>query len=621
MRRILVLAILASFLFSCSEDDVLMNNGGLTPLSISSVSLSVAANKSDPVIVPNCIGLFLLANPTNGYATLNDAEYDNLNNSGWNAKSTTIGLNNNQATVCAYSPFGASDINVCTNPKNVMLISKGYIAGEDLCYATSNVTPLNAKASSVGFTMSHAYSRITFILTRDAAYSGAGAVSQIQITNPGILSTSTLDITTGTYGAGVPGTVSYNPGISGIASGASMNTSVLMVPVTTAMNGNMNLACMVDGQTMKADLPVVANNLTTLDAGKNYQVAVSLRYSPESNCYMVRPNGTVYIPVSRANTGAIAAGLPAPISNATNWTAGLLWTDNVNVLNPNGVVASIVPDQGTPSGPSGHIKVSAGSATGNAVVYVKVDNDIVWSWHIWVTDYDPNTNNNGTTYTYNNGAGPFTFMDRNLGAISANPASLTMPGMYYQWGRKDPFPGPESIFAQTDLAIYNSSGPTMVDKKPVSVISNLSNAIKNPQTFYFSNNYLCDWYTNSFDSHNQNDALWGGANMVASSKTVFDPCPLGWRVPSWSNNISPWDNLTSLGINNDYVWTTVGYYLAIGFRNNTDGNIGGVGSSGGYWSASVKDVSAYNLFYTNGLLIPFTINYRAVGFGVRCVKN
>ncbi|MDH1603098.1 hypothetical protein [Empedobacter sp. GD03739] len=65
---------------------------------------------------------------------------------------------------------------------------------------------------------------------------------------------------------------------------------------------------------------------------------------------------------------------------------------------------------------------------GNAVIVYKVDGQIYWSWHVWVTD-DPS---NGSTYMAYDGtrrerkngtieiipANEWKWMDRNLGAIS-----------------------------------------------------------------------------------------------------------------------------------------------------------------------------------------------------------
>ena len=68
---------------------------------------------------------------------------------------------------------------------------------------------------------------------------------------------------------------------------------------------------------------------------------------------------------------------------------------------------------------------------GNAVVAAKdVEGNILWSWHIWMTDQPQE-------HVYNNNAG--TMMDRNLGAVSAVSGDVGAIGLLYQWGRKDPF--------------------------------------------------------------------------------------------------------------------------------------------------------------------------------------
>ena len=55
----------------------------------------------------------------------------------------------------------------------------------------------------------------------------------------------------------------------------------------------------------------------------------------------------------------------------------------------------------------------------------------IWSWHIWAT------NGALTTHVYPSG---YVFMDRNLGAENLDPGDPASRGLYYQWGRKDPFP-------------------------------------------------------------------------------------------------------------------------------------------------------------------------------------
>ena len=69
---------------------------------------------------------------------------------------------------------------------------------------------------------------------------------------------------------------------------------------------------------------------------------------------------------------------------------------------------------------------------GNALIGLfDKDGDCIWSWHIWAT------NGALTTHVYPSG---YVFMDRNLGAENLDPGDPASRGLYYQWGRKDPFP-------------------------------------------------------------------------------------------------------------------------------------------------------------------------------------
>ena len=83
----------------------------------------------------------------------------------------------------------------------------------------------------------------------------------------------------------------------------------------------------------------------------------------------------------------------------------------------------------------------AKNAKGNAVVKLMAEDGTVrWSYHFWMT----NTGAALPDVTI----GGLTFMDRNVGAI-ANTAPVDgesdAAGMFYQWGRKDPFPSPTNL--------------------------------------------------------------------------------------------------------------------------------------------------------------------------------
>ncbi len=170
------------------------------------------------------------------------------------------------------------------------------------------------------------------------------------------------------------------------------------------------------------------------------------------------------------------------------------------------------------------VTASSTTAEGNAVVYITDGTKTLWSWHIWVTNFDPVT----TSEAYNG----YTFMDRNLGAINDTPGYADALGLMYQWGRKDPFVGASSAASGTTTlkalysggsgdGIYNITGTTPANALavPTTSANNQETAIRNPGIFYYKTSDPKDWYLGS--STTQNDVLWG------TTKTVYDPCPYG----------------------------------------------------------------------------------------------
>ncbi|MCD7907050.1 MAG: hypothetical protein LUH04_05065 [Clostridium sp.] len=169
-------------------------------------------------------------------------------------------------------------------------------------------------------------------------------------------------------------------------------------------------------------------------------------------------------------------------------------------------------------------------------------NEILWSFHIWVTGYNPDTT--GPVFPVNP---DLVFMDRNLGS-NGNHTTLTPEGhgLYYQWGRKDPFPGARTLSTQVDLnvqanqyPIFNATGGQVyITHQNVSVTKNLENSLRNPTMFYNSPesvSRLQDWYTNSGLMQDQNNYLWFDTK---NRKAPYDPCPHGWRVTRWNEFIT-----------------------------------------------------------------------------------
>ncbi|MCD7973442.1 MAG: hypothetical protein LUG18_12425 [Candidatus Azobacteroides sp.] len=338
----------------------------------------------------------------------------------------------------------------------------------------------------------------------------------------------------------------------------------------------------------------------------------------EANCYMLKPNGsTISIPVSRANADGRTR-----IKEGDVLKAELLWTDNSNGVSSTGVVA----DYGIMgSGPEGDLIVTPGSAKGNAVIAVKVNGEIKWSWHIWVTDY------NGETYTGNKGA---KFMDRNLGAIAPTRGNSESIGLYYQFGRKDPFPGPISFTSSTQIPIYDENGRSVsIHTTPVNAVDNINNGVINPTTFYTGiaiSNY--DWSTSSGNQSNRNDYLWEDRN---GKPTVYDPCPAGWQLPrAYFYDESPWANLSWSGYWNaaEYGanWTSgsivIGYWPATGYRDATTGALvtsgdAGIGKTGFYWAGNVNSWQGRSFSFRSTSYDPHTNSRKSQGQTIRCIKT
>lgn len=341
------------------------------------------------------------------------------------------------------------------------------------------------------------------------------------------------------------------------------------------------------------------------------------------------------------STGGVGAIIPAGVASST-----LMWEDNPGLIRNLSIIGS---------GDTAKIKVEINRAKGkgNAVVDYKVDGVTYWSWHIWVVDEPGNSAfNNVFTPFYEiqdiNGASKstLTFMDRALGASSNsflgngwNKSS----GLSYQYGRKDPFP----VFIYKDLSYYEAGSETQALRHPYfaqsypysSVYSTLIRggatypsdlvndmikaSVQNPLSPILPSPSVTDepWYSNlpfKTGSNTPSDAtddvthdLWadnmGGSNNTSLAnnkkmklKSPYDPCPNGWRVPSFVNQrvtqtfSSPWGwsgsggssavidavdpNVTSPRADQ------VKFYpgLGVDFRNSTGRALGTFSSNGKY---------------------------------------
>ena len=161
----------------------------------------------------------------------------------------------------------------------------------------------------------------------------------------------------------------------------------------------------------------------------------------------------------------------------------------------------------------------------NAVIAVHdAAGNILWSWLIWITQ-------EAKDVKFNNGTREFSLLNMNLGANTAMPGNnpLATYGLYYQWGRKDPSPRPPAAdFSMKSMETIEFYGP---NGEPVNYVSEFSSdrntiedSARNPLLLMDQNiqgpDYAFDWL------YYEIDQLWG-----TDTKTVYDPCPYGYKVP------------------------------------------------------------------------------------------
>ena len=216
---------------------------------------------------------------------------------------------------------------------------------------------------------------------------------------------------------------------------------------------------------------------------------------------------------------------------------------------------------------------------GNALVAALDDaGKILWSWHIWIPATPVVTANFS-------GIMGVDLMDRNLGALVAtaatdeqiDPASY---GLVYQWGRKDPFTAAGS-FNSGDQATY-AGVPEEVAPAQIS----LEESIANPRLLgHINNGDWCLVFNNEF---------WADAE-----KTIYDPCPPGYRVPKkatanpfWSSDLSA---QAGWGVNLTAGWLKLGspdasVFPIAGYRDDYDvGGLAKVGVRTLYWTSQASD--------------------------------
>ena len=192
-------------------------------------------------------------------------------------------------------------------------------------------------------------------------------------------------------------------------------------------------------------------------------------------------------------------------------------------------------------------------------------------------------------------------------------------GKLYQWGRK--YGQGYSAASDSEPSIYSGS------------VTYQDGQNKNMAGYFFK----CgsDWIKTPDES------MWNSGTEDAPVKTANDPCPSGWRVPTYSE--------LNVLITDHSDWTTndgqIGYYFsgvlttteydthplgedkpqvflpAAGYRNGESGSATKRDTEAFYWSSRPSDNNTSHLLFFFQYEVGMRNYGRASGFSVRCVQE
>ena len=282
-------------------------------------------------------------------------------------------------------------------------------------------------------------------------------------------------------------------------------------------------------------------------------------------------------------------GTDAARSNGYPTRVGILWQDNPNMISdmcftdkPDCYICFDVPkntDLKTPM--QGNVVFAA---------YDHLDR-IIWTWHIWITDYDPEkapaVQDTYSPYApvsdckITNAAGKeFILQGQNLGWCSGDvdvyegrsaivritqasgrtrDITLEQPRVeiessgnnpFYQWGRKDPIPAAMNQNGEiVNKTVYDGNNNKLNNAfQTSSARYTIGQAMQNTNSFVCGGS-ISNWIAAASDGAAVNYCNLWNAQLTGSSgitfkdglpqfdagyrsaKTVYDPCPRGYRVP------------------------------------------------------------------------------------------
>ena len=384
-----------------------------------------------------------------------------------------------------------------TSAPEITVSCEGLYVSEIQGTPTTNADGAYQYTIKVTKTVSYAGATMSGKLTVMVPYYGTSIVKQLPITatSPSLeVQNINADKTSLTYSVGNISddkkkiSLIFEPKVDWITGTtfdeANQTTVVNLLANTTTQDRSCTITALLpDGRILdKRTINQLAYNS---DENTNVGNGITNLADIESaNCYIISAGGTYMFPTVKGNSNTALTtihGLPK-----------VIWSDNANNFEFVSATSDyIVFRVGSKSTVGEWLNTVA---NGNTLIGVKdKEGNILWSWHIWFSTTKPGDH----TYPHaiqGEGTAGDTVMDRTLGSSG----STSNDGMYYQWGRKDPL--------KVEGNAVTSKGSDGTYEK----------SIQNPVVFYT----------------NWNSVEEKGWTSKDQDKSINDPCPPGYRIPS-----------------------------------------------------------------------------------------
>ena len=240
-------------------------------------------------------------------------------------------------------------------------------------------------------------------------------------------------------------------------------------------------------------------------------------------------------------------------ANASVNGAEVVWADAADLVRPSSLSIKHV---GNEAFLDFEVKESD-IQSGNAVVAVKKGGTTVWSWHLWFAPKDALdkikvTNHQNKDYyftketlgwkptqwsgsTYNKARTVKVKVEQTVANNNTRQVAIInitqnngdkREGIatLYQFGRKDAFPGTNTFYPTNSYSFDNTPGGR-----------SLGYAIQHPENMFIAagtGTYYWDWCNATYCNLWSADNTTTGWNDNAVVKTVYDPCPVGFKMPA-----------------------------------------------------------------------------------------